>query len=81
MDNIQSLVDFLDKHLDWCHSVHNETLPVSSSPWLLSVDVLVVMSSGSLWSSYSAPSSSSGSRSLSDDRQPRAGALYTSRLE
>lgn len=55
-------------------------VPVSSSPWLLSEEVLAAMSSGSLGSLISAPSSSC-SRSLSDDRPPRAGALYSSRLQ
>lgn len=58
------------------HLVSKETAPVSSSPWLVSEEVVVAVSSGS----FSAPSSSC-SRSLSEDRPPRTGALHTSRLE
>lgn len=59
-----------------------ETAPVSSSSWLLlSVEQLVPVSSESLRAWFSAPSTSSGSRSLSEDEPPREGALHTSRLQ
>lgn len=53
---------------------------MSSSPWLLSEDVLVVMSSELLQSSLSAPSSSSCSWSLSEERPLRTGAVDCSCL-
>lgn len=62
------------------HVINYHTVPVSSSSWLLAEEEWVALSSGSLASSFAALSSSSCSRSLSEDRPPRAGALYTSRL-
>lgn len=53
---------------------------MSSSPWLLSEDVLVVMSSELLQPSLSAPSSSSCSWSLSEERPLRMGAAHCSCL-
>lgn len=53
---------------------------MSSSPWLLSEDLFAAASSEMLQSSLSAPSSSSCSWSLSEDRQLRAGAADSSCL-
>lgn len=53
---------------------------MSSSPWLLSEDVFAARSSELMQSSLSGPSSSSCSRSLSEDRALRTGAADSSRL-
>ena len=60
--------------------LERDFIPVSSSPWLLSEKALVAMSSEVMQSSLSAPSSSSCSRSLSEDRPPRAGTAASSCL-